>query len=114
MQENRWSSVSGMMLATLLLAGAALAQNKAKTETITGTVTDNMCGLKHTMGNKVPKDCAPACVKMMDAKYALAVGDKVYELDGKTADLAKMGGAKAKVTGTVDGKTIHVTAVTAP
>ena len=47
------------------------------------------------------------------SKYALVVGDKVYELDGKTEGLAKLAGAKAKVTGDVEGAKITVASVQA-
>ena len=39
------------------------------------------------------------------------VGDKVYELSGKEDELAKIGAAKAKVTGKVDGMKVEVSSV---
>ena len=45
-----------------------------KTQTMTGQVSDAMCGAKHQMGT--PADCARSCVKH-GSKYALVVGDKV-------------------------------------
>jgi len=47
------------------------------TQTLTGKVSDAMCGAKHTEGGIAPADCVRACVKK-GAKYALVVGDKVY------------------------------------
>ena len=101
-------------MAASFVISIAMAQSKGKTETLTGTVSDAMCGAKHTMmKNGTDKDCTLACVKM-GSKYALVVGDKVYELDGKESDLQKFAGAKAQVTGTVDGTKMHVSAVAAP
>src|SRR3990172_1576478 len=96
-------------LGAALLAGALILQG-AETKTLEGVIGDTMCGLKHQMGNVTAKDCTIKCVQM-GSKYALIVGDTVYELDGKTAELEKFAGAKAKVTGSVDGKRISVTAV---
>jgi len=102
-------SRSTLALAAALLAATGMAQGKS--QTLTGSVTDFLCGAKHTMMKNTPdKECTIACVKA-GSKYGLVVGDKVYELDGKEADLEKYAGGKAKVTGTVDGMKMHVTAV---
>jgi len=107
---NHWATV---LMAATLLAGTGVAQVKGKTQTLTGNVSDFLCGAKHTMMKDTPdKDCTLACVKA-GSKYSLVVGDKVYELDGKEDALAKFAGGKAKVTGIVDGTKLHVTAVSA-
>ncbi len=98
-----------------LLIGFALlprmAQAQGKTQTLVGTISDSTCGAgKHTMGAN-SKECTINCVKQMNSKYALVVGDKVYILQGKEVDLEKLAGAKAKVTGTVDGTNIKVNSV---
>jgi hypothetical protein len=100
-----------------LLAGLAVVPALAagKSQTLTGEVSDAMCGAKHQMpGN--PAECTRACIKH-GSKYALVVGDKVYTLEttdkaalDKLNDLA---GAKAKVTGDVDGTTVAVKSVAA-
>ena len=95
--------------------GAVPALAAGKSQTLTGEVSDAMCGAKHQMpGN--PADCTRACIKH-GSKYALVVGDQVYTLEtsdnatlGKLNDLA---GAKAKVTGEVDGTTVAVKSVAA-
>ena len=95
--------------------GAVPALAADKSQTLTGEVSDAMCGAKHAMpGNAA--DCTRACIKH-GSKYALVVGDKVYTLEtsdkaalGKLNDLA---GAKAKVTGEVDGDTVNVKSVAA-
>ena len=81
-------------------------------QTLTGTVSDSMCGAKHMMPDKSAADCAKECAK--DGDYALVVGDKVYTLKGHKAELDKLAGAKATVTGAVKGDTIEVATVAAP
>jgi hypothetical protein len=105
-----------VFLALTLLAGLsafpAFAADKA--QTLTGQVSDAMCGAKHQMGG--PADCTRSCVKH-GSKYALVVGDKVYTLE--TSDKAALdklndlAGASAKVTGDVKGDTIEVKSVAA-
>jgi hypothetical protein len=74
-----------------------------------------MCGTKHEMPTKAA-DCTRGCVKH-GSKYALVVGDKVYTLE--TSDQAaldklnELAGAKAKVTGEVEGTTVVVKSVVA-
>ena len=99
-----------------MLVGLAVVPALAagKSQTLTGEVTDAMCGAKHEMPGKA-SDCTHACVKH-GSKYALVVGDKVYTLEtSDQAALAKLNdlaGAKAKVTGDVDGTTVAVKSVT--
>jgi hypothetical protein len=104
---------SAFSLFAVLAAFPALAAGK--TQTLTGQVSDAMCGAKHQMpGN--PADCTRSCVKH-GSKYALVVGDKVYTLE--TSDKAALdklndlAGANAKVTGDVKGDTIAVKSVAA-
>lgn len=114
MKINRIATaVLGMQLLAGLAVVPALAAGKS--QTLTGEVSDAMCGAKHQMpGN--PAECTRACIKH-GSKYALVVGDKVYTLEttdkaalDKLNDLA---GAKAKVTGDVDGTTVAVKSVAA-
>jgi len=107
--HSRWWGAG--LLAVLLIAGTAWAQGKGE-QTLTGKVTDMMCGAKHNMATPgmSEKDCVATCIKM-GSKYGLIVGDKVYELDGKENDLAKLAGAKATVKGKVDGEKITVRSV---
>jgi hypothetical protein len=106
------TAVLGMQMLAGLAAFPALAAGKS--QTFTGEVSDAMCGAKHEMGNSA--DCTRACMKH-GSKYALVVGDKVYTLDTSDqtalAKLNDLAGAKAKVTGEVDGTTITVKSVAA-
>ena len=112
MKVNRLvTAVLGVQLLAGLAAVPALAGGKS--QTLTGQVSDAMCGAKHQMpGN--PAECTRACVKH-GSKYALVVGDKVYTLessDKATLDqLNDLAGASAKVTGDVNGDTIAVKSV---
>ena len=108
---RKWCSFASLLIAATLVVGSGMVRSEVKTETLTGTICDTMCGAKHRMMTFVSdKDCTNACVKL-GLKYALFVGKKVYELDGKEGDLEKIAGEKAKVTGTVEGKKFHVTSV---
>jgi hypothetical protein len=108
------------ILLLALLSLPALAGDKSKDDkkdsgkqTLTGVVSDSMCGAHHMMEGS-PTDCTRACISK-GSKYALVVGDKVYTLDtqDKAAleELNKHAGEKAKVTGTVSGDTIQVSSV---
>jgi len=104
------------ILATLLLFGVTVsAFAGGKSQTLTGQVSDSMCGAKHEESSN-PANCTRGCVKH-GANYALVVGDKVYTLQttDKTAldSLDKLAGAKATVTGEVDGTTVNVKSVKA-
>ncbi len=104
---------SSMAMAGLALMGsmAVPAMAAGKTQTLSGQVSDSMCGAKHMMGK--PADCTRACKH--GSKYALVVGDKVYTLE--TSDKAaldklnQLAGESAKVTGDVEGDTIAVKSV---
>ena len=100
----------------VLLGGSTLAFAAGKSQTFTGEVSDSMCGASHMMEGK-KADCARACVGK-GSSYALVVSDKVYALksgDKAVQDkLSELAGEQAKVTGTADGETIEVSAVTKP
>lgn len=107
------TAVLGLQMLIGLAAAPALAAGKS--QTLTGEVSDAMCGAKHEMPGKAA-ECTRACMKH-GSKYALVVGDKVYTLE--TSDKAALdklndlAGAKAKVTGEVDGTTVAVKSVAA-
>ena len=100
-----------MKTTLILLIGGALALAAAP-KTFTGVITDAMCGKDHSMmGIKPDAKCVTACVKQ-GSKYALVVGDDVYDLsDQKTPE--KFAAQKVNVKGTLDGKTIQVQSITA-
>jgi hypothetical protein len=105
------------MATAVLCAGLAVVPKVAAggAQTFTGTVSDAMCGAKHSEGNIAPADCVRVCVQK-GANYALVVGDKVYTLDTKdqavSAELNNLAWQQARVTGTANGDTISVKSVT--
>jgi type 1 fimbria pilin len=101
-------------LAVLLLLSLAVFAADTKDQTFTGTVSDTMCGAKHTMmPGATDSQCVRACVKA-GSDYALVVGSKVYTLKGNNADLEKFAGEKATVTGKLNGNVIQETSIAAP
>src|SRR6266436_6511816 len=88
----------------------------AAPQTLTGQISDSMCGKSHAgMGDmgKNPKDCTVGCVKA-GGKYIFVSGDKVYDIKNQTfAALAANAGASVQLTGDVDkdGQTITVTKI---
>ncbi|MBZ5725001.1 MAG: hypothetical protein LAP87_08395 [Acidobacteriia bacterium] len=85
----------------IALAAAALMWAADEKKSITGTITDSMCGADHTaMKIKPDEKCIKECLKM-GFKYALWDGRTVWALsDQKTP--AKFAAKKVTVTGTVD------------
>jgi hypothetical protein len=83
----------------------------AAPQTLTGIVTDDMCGKKHTMmSGKPDAECIRACVKA-GSKYALLVGGKIYELKGDAKQIDPYAGKKVKVAGDVSGTTITLASI---
>ena len=102
-------------LGTLLLVGAfatvGTTLNAASMMTLTGTVSDAMCGAKHPVADAAA--CTKDCVKK-GSDYALIVKDKVYTLKADAtakAELDKLAGHLAEVMGDVDGTTVTVKSV---
>lgn len=92
----------------LVAGGLAIAQTNT---TLTGVVSDQMCGAKHMMDGGGAK-CTRECVKQ-GSPYALVVGSKVYTLKGHSAELDKMAGQSAVVKGKLSGTTMDVSSVAA-
>jgi hypothetical protein len=80
------------------------------TQTITGTVTDAMCGAHHMMKDATPAQCTRECVKQ-GSDYALASSGKVYTLKGDKAQFDKFAGQNVTVKGKVSGATISVDSI---
>src|SRR5438045_2396856 len=96
----------------MFLTSAALLMAAGEKKTLTGVVSDEMCGKDHNMMKVTPDSkCVTECIKM-GSKYVLLSGDKVYVLsDQKTPE--KFAGKKVTVTGTVDGKNVKVDSIAA-
>ncbi len=108
---NVRTSVVVVLMGVFALGGAALS---AEEMTLTGTVPDAMCGVKHMMDDA--KACTLGCV-MKGSDYALIVEDTAYTLktssDEAKAQLEELAGKVAMITGDVTGGTIAVTSVKA-
>jgi hypothetical protein len=98
-------------VATLTLGAVSLFAQQP--QTITGTVSDAMCGAHHMMKGATAAECTRACVKK-GSDFALVSGGKVYTLKGDTTQFDKFAGANVVVKGTVSGDTISVDTISAP
>jgi hypothetical protein len=100
------------LTAVFMLTFAGTFAAFAQQQSLTGVVTDSMCGATHMVKDKTPAECTQMCVKD-GMKYALAVEKKVYTLEGHQAELAKLAGQKVTVKGTLKGDTLSVQEVAA-
>jgi len=82
----------------------------AMPKTLTGIVSDSMCGAHHMAKDKSPAECTRMCIKQ-GMKYALVVGGEVYTLEGHESEVDKLAGQKATVRGSVKGETVAVQSV---
>ncbi len=89
-----------------LLIGA-FSCSPQSTRSVTGTVTDAMCGAKHMMTDVSAAQCVRECVKG-GSEYALLTGGKVYALKGDTKQIDKYAGQNVTVTGDVSGNIVKV------
>lgn len=80
------------------------------TQTITGTVTDSMCGAHHMMKDATAAQCTHACIKQ-GSDFALASNGKVYILKGDKSQFDKFAGQSVNIKGTVKGNTISVNSI---
>ena len=93
-----------------VLAFSAVAIFAQATQTITGTITDSMCGMHHMI--KDPAQCTRECVKQ-GSDYALASGNKIYKLKGDKEQFDKLAGKHVIIKGTTEGTTITVDSIKA-
>jgi len=104
---------TGLMAIFASLAGAA-------SMTMTGMISDNMCGASHAKMMEMHKDakmterdCALACVKA-GGKFVFVSDGKVYSISNQNlAALTKYAGQSVKLTGDLSGDNITVSKVAA-
>jgi hypothetical protein len=102
-----------MFACLMILIALCAIPAMAATTTLTGVITDSMCGAKHgMMPGKSDAECARTCVKH-GAKFAVVAGGKVIVLDGKTSEISALAGQKATVSGELKGDTLTVSSVAA-
>jgi hypothetical protein len=92
------------------VAICSVAQDTGTDTTLTGSVSDALCGAKHSMSGMSAADCTRMCVKAGQS-FALVVGDKVYNLRGDSAELDKYAAQKVTVKGKLKGTTVAVDSV---
>lgn len=81
----------------------------AATQTLSGVVTDTMCGKKHMIAGKSDGDCTRECMKSKGSwTYGLLVEDKLYSLIGDDKQFSQLAGERVNVTGQVSGTRITV------
>lgn len=100
------STVAAAVLAPVVFFGQASVEQK----TLTGVVSDAMCGATHMMKDKPDAECLRYCVKQ-GTKYALVAGKNVYTLEGHEADLDKYSAQKVTVKGKLKGESLTVESV---
>src|SRR5258708_12989657 len=93
--------ISALFFSLVLSTIAASAQSS---QTLTGTVSDAMCGAHHMMQGATAAQCTRECVKQ-GSDFALVSGGKVYTLKGDKRQFNKLPGHSVPVKGKVDGKT---------
>jgi hypothetical protein len=104
MQIKFIGTVAALVLGTMSLFAQA-------TQTLTGTVSDAMCGAHHMMKDATAAQCTRECVKQ-GSDFALVSGGKVYILKGDKAQFDKFAGENVIVKGKVSGTTISVDSIT--
>jgi len=77
--------------------------------TLTGTVSDSLCGVKHMMNGDDAK-CVHSCIKN-GSQYALVVDQQVYSLKGRSKELEELAGQRVTVTGAMDAAVLQVASV---
>jgi hypothetical protein len=109
MKFHKPQTAFAVIMLLLVMAGFA----SASTQTLTGMITDDMCGRKHTMlPGKPDAECIRECVKA-GSHYALLVGNKIYVMKGNAKQFDMFAGKKVKVSGDVSGTSITVNNIAA-
>ena len=106
MRFNSFALVTAGLMLTASFADAQVAK------TLTGTVSDAMCGKTHMMKGESAAQCTRECVKS-GSDYALVVGDKVYTLKGDKTAIDKFAGANVIVKGKLSGSTVTMESIKA-
>ncbi len=100
------SSLS-VVYSVLLIASTAFAESST---TVTGVISESMCGAHHMMKDVSAAQCIRVCVKQ-GSDFALVVGDKVYTLKGDKAQFDRLAGQTVTIKGSMSGSTINVSAL---
>jgi hypothetical protein len=98
-----------IVTALALICAPQISAREPEAQTLTGVVSDAICGATHSMKNMTPGQCTRECAKV--GGYALVVGKDVYKLKGHEAELEKLAAETVTVKGLVTGKTVTVESV---
>ena len=105
----RFNSFVLVSAGLMLTASFTIAQ---ATKSLTGTVSDAMCGKTHMMQGASAAKCTRECVKA-GTDYALVVGNKVYTLKGDKTAIDKFAGTNVIVKGKLSGSTVTMESIKA-
>jgi hypothetical protein len=103
-------TILAVAAAVMACGTGVVAQANSATRTLTGVVSDSMCGKTHDMKNMSAAECTRMCVKG-GSSFALVVGDKVISLRGDSEELNKYAAQKVTVRGTMHGNDLLVESV---
>jgi len=92
---------------------STVAASAQSSQTLTGTVSDAMCGAHHMMQGKTAAQCTRECVKQ-GSDFALVSGGKIYTLKGNKSQFDKFAGENVVVKGKLTGSTISVDSIRPP
>jgi hypothetical protein len=101
--------ISALFLSVALSTVAVSAQTN---QTLTGTVSDAMCGARHMIQGATAAQCTRKCIQQ-GSEFALVSGGQVYTLKGDKNQLDKLAGQKVTIKGKVNGSTITVDSIAA-
>jgi hypothetical protein len=103
------------MIGTAVIAAVCASSAWAVEQTLTGTISDSMCGVNHKrISTKMTdRECTQACTAK-GAQFVLVSEDKVYKLTNLNADLKTHAGHTVNLTGDVKADTIRVSKIEMP
>ena len=111
MKKLIFFGLSIFLVASLGPAAQKKDAPKAAEKAFAGTISDSMCGAKHTMGG-TPKECTLECVDAGSKFVLVDDNGKVYDLSDQNKP-REFAGAKVKVAGTLKGNEIVVSSIVA-
>jgi hypothetical protein len=93
--------ISSIVMAVGMSARTSVVDKQRQPAVVlTGIVSDTTCGSGHGTGVRGDPECTRTCVEL-GAGYALAVGKKVYMLQGHQAKLDRFAGEPVLVKGRI-------------
>lgn len=100
-----------LALLVVAVSFSSVAASAADSSTVSGWISDSMCGAKHTGSGAA---CVKKCIDGGSAPVFVSASDKaVWKIDNPDAVKSNYYGSKVTVTGTVDkdAKTVHIDSI---